>query len=68
VPENASVLIDATRADFIDKDIIEVIEDFMKHAALKNIRVELKRSNYKEQGFSIRPFDALKTENAGLAH
>ncbi|ULQ56160.1 SulP family inorganic anion transporter [Flavihumibacter rivuli] len=52
VPENAYVLIDATRADFIDKDVIEVIEDFMKHAHLKNINTELKKSLYKEQGFS----------------
>jgi MFS superfamily sulfate permease-like transporter len=52
VPENSSVLIDATRADFIDKDIIEVIEDFLKHAPLKGITVELKKSNHKDQGFS----------------
>jgi MFS superfamily sulfate permease-like transporter len=68
VPGDASVLIDATRADFIDKDIIEVIEDFMKHAPLKNIRVELKRSNYKDQGFSLQPFGAAKTEKPALAH
>lgn len=52
VPEGSFVMIDAARADFIDKDVIEVIEDFMKHAHLKNIRVELKRSSYKTQGFS----------------
>ena len=52
VPEGSFVLIDAARADFIDKDVIEVIEDFMKHAPLKDIKVELKRSAYKEQGFS----------------
>ncbi|MFT3932087.1 MAG: SulP family inorganic anion transporter [Chitinophagaceae bacterium] len=52
VPEDSYVLIDAARADFIDKDVIEVIEDFMKHAPLKDIRVELKTSVYKEQGFS----------------
>ena len=52
VSENASVLIDATRADFIDKDIVEVIEDFMIHAPLKNIRVEFRRSFYKKQGFA----------------
>lgn len=52
VPENSYVLIDATRADFIDKDIIEVIEDFLKHAPLKGITVELKKSNHKDQGFS----------------
>ena len=52
VPENSFVLIDATRADFIDKDIVEVIEDFLKHAPLKNITVDLKKSGFKEQGFN----------------
>jgi MFS superfamily sulfate permease-like transporter len=52
VPENSYVYIDATRADFIDKDIIEVIEDFLKHAPLKGITVELKKSAHKDQGFS----------------
>jgi MFS superfamily sulfate permease-like transporter len=47
VPKNASVLIDIARADFIDKDVIEVINDFMKHAHLKNIRVQIKRSQLK---------------------
>ncbi|MBS1656295.1 MAG: SulP family inorganic anion transporter, partial [Bacteroidetes bacterium] len=52
VPEDSFVIIDTSRADFIDKDIIETIEDFMLHAPLKNIKAELKRSNYKQQGFS----------------
>ncbi len=47
VPPNASVLIDAVRADFIDKDVIEVINDFLRHAHLKNIHVDIKRSAYK---------------------
>ncbi len=47
VPENAFVLIDATRADFIDKDVIEEINNFMKHSHLKNIKVEIKRSQFK---------------------
>jgi len=51
VPEDCYVLIDATRADFIDLDVVEVIEDFMKHAHLKNIKVELKKSAFKSQGF-----------------
>ena len=53
VPEDSYVLIDAARADFIDRDVIEVIEDFMKHAPLKDITVELKKSVYKEQGFAL---------------
>ena len=60
VPENSFVLIDAARADFIDRDVVETIEDFMLHAPLKNIRVELKRSVYKEQGFSVQ---ILKDDN-----
>lgn len=51
VPENASVLIDVSRADFIDKDIVEVIEDFMDHAPLKNIFVEIKGSPFRDHGF-----------------
>jgi MFS superfamily sulfate permease-like transporter len=44
VPANAFVLIDATRADFIDTDIIEEVNNFLVHAHLKNIRVEIKKS------------------------
>ena len=44
VPQNAFVLIDATRADFIDKDVIEEVNNFLCHAHLKNIRVEIKKS------------------------
>lgn len=62
VPENSYVLIDVSRADFIDKDVIEVIEDFMIHAPLKNIKVELKRSSYKEQGFNGSLVLKSKTE------
>lgn len=47
VPENAFVLIDATRADFIDRDVIEEVNNFITHAHLKNIRVEIKTSQYK---------------------
>ncbi len=47
VPNNAYVLIDMTRSDFIDKDIIDVINEFLHHAHLKNIRVEIKKSRFK---------------------
>lgn len=47
IPENSLLLIDATRADFIDKDIIEEINNFLYHAHLKNIKVEIKKSNHK---------------------
>jgi MFS superfamily sulfate permease-like transporter len=62
VPENSSVLIDASRADFIDKDIVEVIEDFMIHAPLKNIFVEVKYSQYKNQGFNKKFMEESSTK------
>lgn len=44
VPANSYVIIDVSRADFIDQDIIEIIEDFQKHAPLENIKVEIKKN------------------------
>lgn len=44
IPPDAFVIIDASRADFIDKDIIEVINEFMQHAHLENIKVTLKKN------------------------
>jgi MFS superfamily sulfate permease-like transporter len=52
VPEDSYIHIDASRADFIDRDIVEVIDDFIKHAHLRRIRVELKRNAFKDHGFS----------------
>lgn len=54
VPQNSYVVIDTTRADYIDRDVIEVIEDFITHAPLKNIQVELRQSIHKDQGFTTR--------------
>jgi len=47
LPTNAHVIIDVSHADFIDRDIIEVMNDFMVNAHLRNITVEVKRSPYK---------------------
>lgn len=49
VPENSNVLIDATRADFIDKDILDMIEDFRRDAPKRNIQVEVKINVLTEQ-------------------
>jgi MFS superfamily sulfate permease-like transporter len=53
VPENSSVLIDATRADFIDRDIVEMITAFTREAHKKNVRVEFKTNHIKDHGFDI---------------
>ena len=57
VPENAFVIIDATRADFIDKDIIEEINNFLCHAHLKNIKVEIKKSSHKQMHLLFNDVD-----------
>jgi len=44
IPHGAYLLIDASGADFIDKDIIEEINNFLCHKHLKNITVEIKIS------------------------
>jgi MFS superfamily sulfate permease-like transporter len=66
VPENSYVLIDATRADFIDKDVIEVVNEFLQHAHLKNIRVEVKKSLHKPMHtlFRIPKTEVLEYEQA----
>lgn len=47
IPENASVIIDVNSAEFIDLDVVDTINEFMMHAPLKNIRVEIERSECK---------------------
>jgi MFS superfamily sulfate permease-like transporter len=47
LPSNCYVIIDATRADFIDKDIIEEVNNFMLNAPLRGIHVEVKKSLHK---------------------
>ncbi|SFQ11057.1 SulP family inorganic anion transporter [Parafilimonas terrae] len=54
VPENSSVLIDISRADFIDKDVIEVINDFLQHAPLKNIKTHVKKSPAKTRHAKLK--------------
>lgn len=43
IPPNSTVTIDGTHSNFIDADIKETIEDFIKEGAAKNIQVDLKR-------------------------
>jgi MFS superfamily sulfate permease-like transporter len=41
IEENSTVLIDASRAQFIDHDILETIEDFLAAAPDDNIKVKV---------------------------
>ena len=47
IPEYAFVILDASRADFIDKDIIEEINNFIVSSPSRNIQVEIKKSLHK---------------------
>ncbi len=48
IPEASTVIIDLTGAEFIDRDIIETLNEFNINAPEKNIRVILKKSLYNE--------------------
>ena len=50
IEEDSYLVIDGSRAVFIDQDIMETIEDFMKAASDSNIRVELKDVRGAKQG------------------
>lgn len=44
IPDNSSVVIDGSKGVFVDDDISDVIEEFMKRARSSGISVELKKS------------------------
>lgn len=45
IDENTYVVIDGTRAQYMDSDISELLEEFQQEAKLKNIEVELRNVN-----------------------
>jgi len=49
IPRNSNVIIDASRADHVDNDIMDVINEYLEHASLKNISVEVKKNDNKPQ-------------------
>ena len=48
IPQDAAVIIDLTKAEFIDKDIIDTINEFKTNAITKNIILTIKKSVYNE--------------------
>ncbi|WP_299455912.1 SulP family inorganic anion transporter [uncultured Microscilla sp.] len=45
IEENSHVVIDGTRAQYMDSDISELLDEFQQEAKLKNIKVELRNVN-----------------------
>ncbi len=62
VPSNSFVLIDITRADFVDQDVADVINDFSQHAHLKNITITVKRNNNRVSHQQIAHAEATEPE------
>jgi hypothetical protein len=58
IPDNSSVVIDGSKNVFVDEDITDLIEDFMKRAANSGISVQLKKST-----LALSPF--FREENNG---
>lgn len=53
IPDNSSVAIDMSKAEFIDKDIIDTVNEFLTGSIAKNIKVQTTRSLYNESA-SVR--------------
>lgn len=64
LPDNSKLLIDASKAEFIDKDIVEVFEDFMIEAPTKDISVALKPNSQLQDSFGL---PLLEVETGGYA-
>jgi len=52
IPNDSAVIIDPTKSDFIDKDIIDLVNDFIETASKKNIRVYIERTKGKPEVFN----------------
>lgn len=63
IPENAELSIDLSRVEFIDKDILDTISDFTKHAQLKNIKVHIKRSLTNDSRLIINHQEAVSEDD-----
>lgn len=48
IPADSRVTVDLTQAEFIDKDIIDTVNEYLAHAELRNIAVDVKRTTYNE--------------------
>ena len=50
IPANSSLLIDMSKAEFIDKDVLDTVNEYLQHAGTKGIDVTLHQSMYNESG------------------
>jgi MFS superfamily sulfate permease-like transporter len=48
IPEGSFLLIDARKCEFMDPDILEIIQNFIVSSKSKNIQIELNKNNWGE--------------------
>lgn len=65
IPPDSNLIIDGTKAIFIDNDIYDVIADFKQSAKFNNISVELKNFDSKSQNYRSMTRGKLQKTFAG---
>ena len=55
IPDNSALLIDATKSVFIDKDIVEMVNDFIINAGTRGIRIYIKYNGGIQHEFFTNP-------------
>ncbi|WP_375560612.1 SulP family inorganic anion transporter [Bernardetia sp. OM2101] len=63
IPNHTTVVVNGTRANFIDKDIEETIKDFMKGAEQHNIQVTLKNVAFTSSEEAIKEHEKNNTND-----
>ncbi len=56
IPENSSVLLDAQKSDFIDRDVIEIVNDFIAGSKSRDIKVYVKRDSSQAKDYFEDPY------------
>jgi MFS superfamily sulfate permease-like transporter len=51
IPDNTAVLMDASKSEFIDQDIVELVNDFIVNAETRGIRVYIKYGGGKSRNY-----------------
>jgi len=65
IPTNTHLIIDGTKATFIDNDIYDLVADFQESAKYSNIQVELKHFESKSQNYRRNSRGKLQKAVAG---
>lgn len=59
IPDGSSVLIDATKSEFIDKDVIDIVNDFIENADSRDIRIYVKREFGNKKEIFVDPLQRV---------